>query len=42
MYAKAIRVHKKGYLLISILPPSKLHDILGKCQKGYSDYKPRL
>ena len=34
MYAKVIRVHLKGYLPISLLPPSKLQDILGKVKEA--------
>ena len=30
MYAKAIRILLKYYLLISLLPPSKLQEILGE------------
>ena len=30
MYARAIRILSKGYLPILLLPPSKLHEILGK------------
>ena len=41
MYAKVIRIHLKGYLPISFLPPSKLQEILGEVN-GYSDYKSRL
>ena len=42
MYDKVIRVPSKGYLPISLFPPSKLKEILGEVKKGYSDYKPRL
>ena len=42
MYAKVIRILSKGYLPISLLPPSKLQEILGKAKKSYSDSKPRL
>ena len=38
MYAKVIRILSKGYLPISVLPPSKLQEILGKVKKGYSDF----
>ena len=34
MYAKAVRVLSKGYLPISLLPPSKLHEILGEVKKA--------
>ena len=34
MYAKLIRVLLKGYLPISLLPPSKLQDILGEVKKA--------
>ena len=34
MYAKAIRVLLKGYLPISLLPPSKLHEILGEVKQA--------
>ena len=34
MYAKAIRILAKGYLPISLLPPSKLQDILGEVKKA--------
>ena len=33
MYAKAIRILSKCYLPISLLPPSKLHEILDKVKK---------
>ena len=33
-YAKAIRILSKGYLPISILPPSKLREILGKVKEA--------
>ena len=33
MYAKAIRILSKGYLLISLLLPSKLNDILSEAKK---------
>ena len=33
MYAKAIAIYLKGYLPISLLPPSKLQEILGKVKK---------
>ena len=42
MYAKAIRVLLKGYLPISILPPSNLQEILVEFKKAiqiaYPDY----
>ena len=34
MYAKVIRVLSKGYLPISLLPPSKSKEILGKVKKA--------
>ena len=34
MYAKAIRILSKGYLPISLLPPSKLHGILSEVRKA--------
>ena len=34
MYARVIRIPLKGYLPISLLPPSKLHKILGKVKKA--------
>ena len=34
MYAKVIRVLSKGYLPISLLPPSKLQEILGEVKKA--------
>ena len=34
MYANAIRVHPKGYLPISLLPPMKLKKILNKIKKN--------
>ena len=34
MYAKAIRVLSEGYLPISLLPLSKLQEILGKVKKA--------
>ena len=34
MYAKAIRVLSNGYLPISLLPPSKLQEILGEVKKA--------
>ena len=34
MYAKAIRVLLKCYLSISLLPPSKLQEILGEVKKA--------
>ena len=34
MYAKAIKILLKGYLTISLLPPLKLQDILGKVIKA--------
>ena len=33
MYANVIRVLSKGYLLISLLPPSNLQEILTKVKK---------
>ena len=32
--AKVIRILSKGYLPISLLPPSKLQEILGEVQKA--------
>ena len=40
MYAKAIRILLKGYLPISLLPPSKLQDILGKVKKAIQTTNP--
>ena len=34
MYEKAIRTPLKGYLSISLLPPSKLQEIIGKVKKA--------
>ena len=34
MYEKAIRILLKGYLPISLLPPSKLQEILDKVKKA--------
>ena len=34
MYAEAIRILLRGYLPISLLPPSKLQEILGKVKKA--------
>ena len=34
MYAKVMRIHLKGYLPISLLPPLKLNEILGKVKKA--------
>ena len=34
MYGKVIRVLSKSYLPISLLPPSKLHKILGKVKNA--------
>ena len=34
IYANMIRILSKGYLPISLLPPSKLQDILGKVKKA--------
>ena len=34
MYEKAIRILSKDYLPISLLPPSKLQEILGKVKKA--------
>ena len=34
MYAKSIRILFKGYLPISLLPPSKLHGILSEVRKA--------
>ena len=35
MYAKVIRILSKGYLPISLLPPSKLHGILSQIKKVF-------
>ena len=42
MYTKAIRVLLKGYLPISLLPPSKLQEILGKVTKTIQIRNPNL
>ena len=34
LHEKAIRILSKGYLPISLLPPSKLQEILGKVKKA--------
>ena len=34
MYAKAITILSKGYLLISLVPPSKIHGILSEVRKA--------
>ena len=34
MYANGIRILSKGYLPISLMPPSKLHDILAEVKKA--------
>ena len=34
MYARAIRVLLKGYLPLSLLPPSKLQEMLGEVKKA--------
>ena len=34
VYAKVIRILSKGYLPISLLPPSKLQEILGEVKKA--------
>ena len=34
MYAKVIAILSKGYLPISLLPPSKLHGILSEIKKA--------
>ena len=34
MYANAIRILSKGYLPTSLLPPSKLNEILGEVKKA--------
>ena len=41
MYNKVIILLSKGYLPISLLPPSQLQEISAK-SKGYSDNKPEL
>ena len=40
MYAKAIRILSKSYLPISLLPPSKLQEILGKVKKAIQTTSP--
>ena len=40
MYAKVIRVLSKGYLPISLLPPSKYQEILGKVKKAIQIINP--
>ena len=42
LYAKAIRTPPEGYLHISLLPPSKLQEILGKVKKAIQIMNPRL
>ena len=42
IHEKAIRILLKGYLPISLLPQSKLQEILGAVKKGYSKDKSRL
>ena len=42
MYLKAIRVLSKGYLLISLLPPSKLEKILKEMRVAIEKIKQRL
>ena len=40
MYVKAIRVLSKGYLLISLLPSSKLQEILSEVKKAICKMNP--
>ena len=42
MYAKAIRILSlsKGYVPISLLPPSKLHETLGEVKKALCTMNP--
>ena len=35
MYARAIRILSKGYLPISLLPPSELSGILGELKRHF-------
>ena len=34
MHAEVIRIHSNGYLPISLVPPSKLQEILGEVKKA--------
>ena len=40
MYAKVIRILSKGYLPISLLPLSKLQEILGEVKKAIQTTNP--
>ena len=40
MYEKEVRILLKGYLLISLLPPSKLKEILGEVKKTIQKTNP--
>ena len=40
MYAQVIGILLKGYIPISLLPPSKLQEILGKVKKAFQSKKP--
>ena len=40
MYTKAIRMLSKGYLPISLIPPSKLHEILNAVKKAIQTINP--
>ena len=40
MYAKVIRILSKGYLPISLIPPLKLQDILGRVKKAIQATNP--
>ena len=40
MYEKAVRIILKGYLPISLLPPSKLQEILGEVKKAIQTMNP--
>ena len=42
MYAKMIRILSKGYLPISLLPPSKLQEISGKVKKAIQIMNPGI
>ena len=39
-YAKVLRILSRGYLPISLLPPSKLQEILGKVKKPIQTTNP--
>ena len=40
IYAKAMRILSKGYIFISLLPQSKLPEILGKVKKAIQTTNP--